>query len=491
MNRLSSYRVELLLSIVLLFLLFLGLFAHPIVGLSDNGDFGRMMATGNLIYPYHAPEDQYFSYFTRNYMIDLDGKYWSTVKDPYFSTQALFVKTAIGLNIMMHPVNSFDLAVMGYMYTLLFAGIMFGLWVALSKTRVKHITLMMILSIIMFTDVAYVSFFNSFYSEAASYIFLFAWLGVLVYLIAQAGTTKPGLFAMLLFYFAVGLFTAAKTQNAVFGVVLALYAFRFMFLRKDLLWRFVIGTCSIVLVILSIYVYKSNPKFLERVTLYDSVFYGILLDSPTPDKDLHILGVDERYVKLKGTTYFMYAFKKVNQDEFNRNFFDVISRGKIVKFYATHPSRLINKTDALLKDAAEVRNQDIGNFRKEDGYPPRALSHRLTVWSDLKRSILPGSIWFAALYFTCYFAVIIITHFKSHQISKRMMGEISAIIGIMCIANLYIQLFGEGENDAIKHLFLYNVLFDITLIISCMWVINMAVAKIKRLFNKHASEIAR
>src|SRR6202040_3225618 len=64
----------------------------------------------------------------------------------------------------------------------------------------------------------------------------------------------------------------------------------------------------------------------------------------------------------------------------------VSSTWKLFKFYLWHPRRTFEfLREDLTDNARSRRSTDLGNFRREDGQPPRALSQRFALW-DFVRS---------------------------------------------------------------------------------------------------------
>ena len=69
----------------------------------------------------------------------------------------------------------------------------------------------------------------------------------------------------------------------------------------------------------------SIPSWMHYDTTYQSVFFGAVKESETPEKDLKQLGIDEKYLPLVNTHAYMddgeYPID-ITTDEFQHDFYD-------------------------------------------------------------------------------------------------------------------------------------------------------------------------
>ena len=162
------------------------LFSGPPVGLSDNGDFERVLYSNGL--DYSVPAEQRRFIYQNNFHIAYRGDTEQEkilnalfhVEDfqNYPSIQNVFIKLSIGANILLNNITGADnriyrIEVLGLIYTFLYGLALFALF---SSIRIKRQWLDVALKlfiIIMLCDVGYVLYFNSLYGEALQVFSLF------------------------------------------------------------------------------------------------------------------------------------------------------------------------------------------------------------------------------------------------------------------------------------------------------------------------------
>jgi hypothetical protein len=212
------------------------------------------------------------------------------------------------------------------------------------------------------------------------------------------------------------------------------------------------------------------PKSISQQNLYDSVYFGILMNSTSPENDLKQLGVDPKYSALKGSDAFNSPID-IYSKQFNKYFYSKINTYSIIKFYLLHPRHLFLEMQVIAKAAVENRPDYIGNYEKSAGLPPVSISNRYSLWNIMKKRFFPQSAWFYMAYFCLYFLVVVYEHTRSNIKQAKLLLEICGAIGIMAILQFLVVL-GDGEFGVVKHLFLFEVLFDVSLLMTITWLCN-------------------
>jgi hypothetical protein len=141
------------------------IFFPPLIGIADSWDFERLLRQNGLAHLPTRSEDKYFSYFNSKYRIiprtienDSESVY------AFKSSTSLPMRIARWMSMTAGQETIFDIRVLAALYAVL---LLFGLWLVLAATRSLHMGLRVFLSgliVIIFTDVGYVAYFNSFYS---------------------------------------------------------------------------------------------------------------------------------------------------------------------------------------------------------------------------------------------------------------------------------------------------------------------------------------
>ena len=78
-------------------------------------------------------------------------------------------------------------------------------------------------------------------------------------------------------------------------------ALSFAYLRKGKFYRIGVLICVILAAVCITNLYMSIPSWMHYDTTYQSVFFGAVKESETPEKDLKQLGIDEKYLPLVNT----------------------------------------------------------------------------------------------------------------------------------------------------------------------------------------------
>ena len=115
---------------------------------------------------------------------------------------------------------------------------------------------------------------------------------------------RPTVKGLILFFISVLFLTSSKIQNAPIGIAFALIFLRFAALKGQGSWKKVSLWFSAAIFLISVLLYATAPKDLKHINLYQTVFFGILNQSPDVRGDLKQLGLPDRLEVLAGTNFF-------------------------------------------------------------------------------------------------------------------------------------------------------------------------------------------
>lgn len=429
----------------------------PIIGVADNGDFSRIMGQTGLAYISDAPEDRYFDYVTRQYRISGAEQAYS----PYFSSEVHLVAFAKLLNNLFNSrAGYFDIRFLAAIYSTVLLAALYLLVKYLKQGPMPVDFILAGILIYIFTDVAYISYFNSLYGEAVAFSFLLLTAGLALCLIRQE---KHTLTVLTAFFLASMFFIGAKVQYAPAGLLIAVFGIRLSRLRGDKLWKVSTVFFSMLVLWLSVVSYQSVPENIKVCNKYQTVFYGVLKDSPTPDKDLEELGLAPAFAVLAGTNYFMEDYPiDIKEPAFLEKIQKEVNPAKIALFYGRHPDRFIQKLNAAAKSGLTIL-QGFGNYEKPSGSGERKTAEGLGWWSNLRARAIPGSLLFITLIFTLFFTVLLYRHSKVSSAQSKLFLELLMLMGLIGLSQAVIPIVGDGEADISKHMFIFNVCFDMVL----------------------------
>jgi len=430
----------------------------PVIGLADQGDYARLLGAFHLGPVAHTAEDRYYRYFNRTYQPDpsfrLPG--WEI-----YSSQDILVGSALLLNKWISKDGLFDIRVLSFLEALAFLAICYFLLRATRKLLPGRLHFLIAAAlIIVFCDVGYICYFNSFYSEPATYLSLLALLAVWLDWIAHGPGARRGQAKYLaLFCLFALLFVAAKPQNVAAGVLLGLYIFRF---RKLLRRQWMAPASGAAILVGSLAVYWSVPRLVRLADVYNMVFMQMAPASPDPAGALRELGLDPSYARYSGSGAFAPTtgfWNAAFQDQLDAR----VSRFTIVWYYVRQPVKLLNYVRAVLPRGASLRAEGVGNFERSAGYPPFARARSFAIWSRFRERYLSG--WSSGVLIGLMLSVFGAGWIaaRSGDVQARLLAECYAVLALMAVIVFFTTILGDAH-DLVKHLHLYNLLTDVCLV---------------------------
>lgn len=354
-----------------------------------------------------------------------------------FTSEYLFVVSAVLLNGWISKDGLFDIRVLG---TVHIAAFLFAALLLLRRFSAAAL-------IFIFCDAGYVSYFNSFFTEPASYILLLLLVALWLKIVAE-GTPR-----LLPAFTVVGvLWITAKPQNFLPGLILAAYLLRFCSKRWSRRFRLPL-LCSAALASAAIFIYADMPKQMKAAPVYDVVFMGILPRSPDPAADLKWFGLDPALAKYSGSGAFTLntAFTTPG---FADDLLAHVSYGRIFLFHLRHPRRLLETIRDALPRSTSLRAEYSGNFEKISGYPPGSRSSAFSLWSGF-RSRLAHRAWILPA-FLLVSTMLALLEMKRN----RRLAECYCVLALMALVSFFTVALGDTW-DMVKHFFVYNLLTDI------------------------------
>lgn len=425
------------------------LFVGTTVGMADNGDFLRLLDWFGLDHSAQTYEDRFFDHVDPRYK-RVPGSAPAAVGFP--SSAVLFLALGRVASPVFDgvPLHLHWLAV-PYLLALLLA--LHCLLRATAPMEPVRRTVLLVGTALVVTDVAYVSYFNSVYSEPAGLVFL---VGALA---AGTGWASSGWrsrrYALAFWLTTLGLVTAKPQYMPLAFLVLA---FAVLVARADRRW--VAGGAALNVVAALALTPLIAPNFREA-NLYHGVFEGILPNTDSPEAALRALGLPEAYAVYEGTDAYG-SDSGLEQPPVRRTLLAEVDQGEIITYYLSHPGTTVR----LLLRGADLLPQPrpaLGNFEQAAGEPRGAQDDRFSAWSATRRTVLdavPPAVLLAALLAAGAALVLLCLR------NRRRLGleALAALAAACCLAQLGGVLVGNGDTDFVKQFFLGNVLLDLLLV---------------------------
>lgn len=450
------------------------LFTGTFIGVADNGDFLRIMGATGLNYydALESYEDRFFNFAHAHFAYD------SFFRGFYPTTQLILVFLARFVGGIFNS-SAFDIRFLAFFYVafLLLAGY---LLIKYNKTKSWIVaSTLAVLMVVVFADVGYLIYFNSLFGEPVSFVFLLLTIALGLVLTKQEKPSKR----VLIFFFASALFlVCSKTQNAPIGVGFALLGIRFIYLNKyDKSWRKLAAVLCAITFVASVVMYAAAPKDFKNINIYQTVFFGILNGSPDVDGDLQKLGLPDKLSVLAGTNYFQ-TDTAIKQDDpsLTSDFYDRISHVDVLLFYIQNPSRLISRMEVAAENGMTIRPYYLGNYEKAEGKPAGANTFAFSTWSEFKKQYIPNKLWFIVLFFVLFFAAASYEWVRRKDTRSRIAVELFVLLALIGIFSFLIPIVGDGLADLSKHLFLFNVVFDMMFVTAIVWIVYQLTHQIAR-----------
>lgn len=428
----------------------------PVVGIADNGDFPRIMSKFNLGYTTDDPDDRYFRYFVPTYRFS-PANHWAS---GFYSTEVVLVAASLPLNSLISKDGLYDLRVLGILHL---AFLLLALWLLLDALSTLSSTAFYGscgLVGLCFTDVTYIAYFNSFYSESASVLSLLFCVALGARLATSRGNPRRN--HAFLLAAAVALILA-KPQNALLGPLLVVPMALMWSVTRTRGWRWACGVSCGVTLVAALVSFQLAPQYLTRFTLHSSVFLELLPNSLTPERDLDELGLDRKLLVYSRTT--PYAIDSpARQAWFQSDFFDRMSLGKIVAFYARHPRRFAAVLDRVGRRALHGRPDAHGNFEKKAGLPPREQSRAFSWWNRARESFGPTSLaGLAGWYGACLVAASLLRYRTAAPGLKTLASGVVFLVGVS-VLQILVVASAQGTIDNARHLILACTAFDLLVV---------------------------
>ncbi len=447
----------------------------PVLGLADSGDFARVMGGAGIapLDPNETYDDRYFG-FSHTYY-----GYGSYMLGGYFSTHVLLVAIAGWVGRIV-SLDHFDMRVLGFCYAALYIWAMVRLirYSPMLDNRRATLAVSAVLAaslVFVFGDIGYIVYFQSFFGEPYALIATLLTVGAALALLAS---DKPSGAMLAIFIGAALALATSKIQNAPLGFAFALLAWRMLKLRDDRGWRKQVWTGAIILVVCSALMIVVAPDRLKHTNLYQSIFFGVLKNSSDVASDMKELGIPDKYAGLAGTNYFQKDTVIPQSDPvLHREVLERLSHKDIALYYARHPSRFIQKLEVAARNGVYIRPLYLGNYDQSTEKPRGAVSHAFSAWSEWKVKTMPHTLGIFLMFYAFYYLALAWSWLRTASLRLRLGLETMAIIGIAGAFAVFVAIIGDGEADMGKHLFMFNVCFDM-MVISIVTGITYGLAKL-------------
>lgn len=446
------------------------IYLPPVHGVADQGDFERIMLPTGL---------DFISRGTHNFYGFIEQKY--VMRFMYGHDAVLYPLRLLAVIPAMSSIYPITIAkifclFIGYFDTRVLAAVMCAAYIVICMLLLRRLRtgnlfadiVLYALVLFVFFDGIVLTMFNSLYGQPMMTVFMALFILSAVTTIQNINHLKR----RHLVFFASGcvLLLGPKLQCVVFLPLIAamwIYVIRRTEFRK----------LAVILLCLTVWQgvggYILNSSALNEDTQYNSVFYGILKDSSDPQADLESLGLSTELAADAGKHAYLdreeYQYPP-HSDALKTEFYDKMSNTKLIKFYITHPARLVNAMEKTANHAFYNRI-DLGTYTKESGMPEDASHYRCAFWETAAQK-LPKTLWFIVPMYLLFIAGGFYEAIKH----KNLYAYLFLLLLAMGALQFPMPYLGNGNADITKQLYLFNEIFYLGMVVSAVYLV-------KRLWN--------
>ncbi|HBJ1651840.1 MULTISPECIES: hypothetical protein [Clostridium] len=443
----------------------LTLFIHPIIGMADNGDFYRVINKSGAYHLNKNSNEIFLGYFIKDYGI---YKYNNDYANLLISTQSIFVKLAIFFDRIFTKDYVLDIRFMSVMFLIIEAmGVYFFIKALINKLdSSKYKLIITLVTILIFCDTGYLAYYNSFYGESVNICCFLMSIGLLIYMIEFDKFTWYNLIAFGISSF---LFFGAKQQLAPVGILIAfIFIIIGIYMTNKRFTKMLAYILAVIFIVSSMVFYKSITGDFKYINIYHSMNRGILLNEDDPDSILEDFNISTQYSLLQETDFFE-EIKLLDpyEEELIDDYYEKFSLGRILDYYITHPKAFIKVLKISFKNGYSIRPKVIGNYEQSEHKEFGAKSYFFATWSTFKEKFIPKNMLFTVSTIVSYLYLSTSRFLKAikNNNKKIQFKEITYFyVFLVGISQIIISVIGAGDADLSKHVFMYNMAFDLIFI---------------------------
>jgi hypothetical protein len=458
-EKFTPHRLALVVSLGVGVIWFLMLIITPAHGLADDSSLAATLSRNGLSYLQTNPEEIYNNYFIRTYA--LEGIHTSG-RQEIANSQDVIIKTAILLDKLVTHNDYFDIRFLALIYGLFYV---LGIY-RLVKNIIKDIyyfseaMVVAIITILIFGDISYLSYFNSFYPEAI-------WMVCFVHIVGAVSAQhliKKSYFNLLVILIAGTVLCLSRQQCGIIGIIIAMYLLAISFLYKENVWRMSCVILAFVMSFVSVISINSMMSDFSLTSKYHSMTRGVLFQSSNPETTLIDFGINPSYSVLANTSaYNYYPFVLPENQLLQEGFFNQYDSLDIAVYYMKNPGSFFNMMDVAIKETMDLRRDFCGNFEQRKGMPKGAKSIMWSGWSFFKLRSLPKTIGYLILLIIAAY-VMYIRSYRNSRNGKLQQGKIMFLQVLLIVAiggsQVIISIIMSGAAELGQHAFLMGAALD-------------------------------
>ena len=438
------------------------LFLPNYLGVAGDGSTDEIMKSAGIYYIDKEPSKIYNNYFVKMYSTVASGE---EIPGKIMNSQVMFIRLAKLLDNLITRDTNFDIRFLGIIYLLLYLPAVY-LIVNQVCQRVKQFSegfFIAAAGLIIFSDIGYVTYFNSFYPEAVWFITMLYCAGASMSF-QKERTVYRDFLSLLVFLFAAAILISSRHQCAVIGFLFAVYVIRLIFVRRSFVWGVSCVAAAFMLSSFAIFsIFLSTSDF-SQTSKFHAMTRGILFGSSNPAKALGEFGIDSSYELLTDASAYDYLpFVKSGDDSLYHGFIDQFTISDIAVYYLRHPGSLFGMIDVSIGAGMDIRRSNCGNYEMSVGLPKKAKSLFWSGWSTFKMTSAPRTIGYLLLLTASVFFLF----YKGYSIRPAedrrntiFLDMLLIVLGVL-LSQSVVVIINSGDAEMVQRMFLVGLSLDI------------------------------
>lgn len=442
-NFLKSYNIFTLIFIVVILITVI---CTPLYGLGDLSEYTSTFESVGL---YNSNADTYA--IAQNYGISQPD---ASEKSAF----QIFLMVLISINKLLFSKTIFNIHFLSVIYSLIFILGMYFLQKNMSFEKDYLNYAFSALLGVVFLDLGYLAYFNSFYTDALIFVLVIA-LSALSVSIAK----KFSYIKLIAFSVFACLLSTMRFSSAVVALAAAL-----------------------VLCIITITLKtkgKTVTLILSAVVAIVSVFSMTNAHIPSRDVKLYNLIYNDLAIEDKAVVEFLNL--KENEISENPTMAEMseavngVTYCDVVRYYVANPKQFTANIKSAANNAYFLI-QDFASYREAGAHYGLREGTNLKIWNFLKRRVIPNGLWVILLFVVAY-AVIAVREYlvykKGGNISKSCIALFAALLPVGALAEMVATVVTTGKILISKNMFVFGIYFDLMLITVVLWVTTTLIAR--------------
>lgn len=458
----SPSLIALTVSVIAALLMIIMLFLPNYLGVADDGSISRVMNAAGVYYISDEVSDNYNNYFVRNYSNVLSGY---QQRDSWRNSQVYLVKTAVWLDNLITRDKFFDIRFLALLYSILYVPAVY-LLVKQACMRVKKFSEGIVIGfagLLIFSDVAYLTYFNSFYPEALWFIgLMYCTAAVLSF--QEKGSPYRDVGNLVLFLVSASVITTVRSQTAFLGIVLAVLCLKLLFARRHWMWGVACVAGAFVLTLLSITCMVNMESDYNETSKFHAMTRGVLFQADDPSAALAEFGIDASYEMLTDVSSYDYLpVVKATDPLLEEDFLSQYTQMDIAAYYLRHPGSFLSMLDVAIKSCFGIRREYCGNYEQSVGLPGRARSIFWGAWSTFKNNSAPKTIGYLIVLIGAVFMLFGRGYSvrASEERRNTVFLDTMVVLFLICIIQGAITIVCSGDAEMVQHCFLISYAVDL------------------------------